>query len=202
MKRPIIAARVQFLIVAAQRYQSMMTELTVDSYRAYIEGARDALESALGAWQSRWNLNDAWVREIVLQTFTDWRFFRGRVGAEWCGSGTAVPANWPRFTSAPWYPDVSREDFERATIVALRRWIGAVERERRERASKWGAKSEESDELDIRSPEHLDWLARYQVGREGMGDIWRSLQSDSRTRRAVEQAIQRSAEGIGLTLRT
>jgi hypothetical protein len=55
---------------------------------------------------------------------------------------------------------------------------------------------------DKRNPEHLYWLARYQVRHESPAAIWRSLPArDNRTRRAVEKAIGDAARAIGLTRR-
>ncbi len=207
MKRVLISARIDFLAIAAKLYPQLIGDLADEPYQLFCSDARAAEKcKAVLRWQRQWRLSNAWITEIAADTMRHWRFFGGKVGREWCAFGTPVAAFCPRFVSAQWYPDTSADDFRRKTIAALDAWIDKIEQSNRavvvDEAGEEAA-AEQCDDLPPapKAREHFTWLAKYQVGRESIGDIWRELEGDQRGRRAVELAIRRAAQGIGLALR-
>jgi hypothetical protein len=93
---------------------------------------------------------------------------------------------------APNVTTTTYAEYEAQIIDQCRQaWGRAVSRARALGAEKTPAK---------RTPEHYEWLARYQCGNKSMRDIWRDL-PDQRKYDAVKRAIERAATEIDLTLR-
>ncbi len=135
------------------------------------------LKAVLVAWGGRWHLDTEWVYDAALGQLMAWSEHPDATR-----SAAAVDLKWTHFPAAAWFPaggenrrfsfehegwdwltqtadmarDVIRADFERA----LDEYFSAktLERER----SGWRGKPVELRSLAL----HLQWLARYQVGRE------------------------------------
>jgi hypothetical protein len=109
-----------------------------------------------------------------------------------------VQASFP-FEHPAWDPTMdTRTEFEKSAKDLFQKSLGAYCDLVEAAAIDQGLRKTRSK----RTPEHYRWLARFQVKGESPADIWRSLPTgDSRSRRAVEKAIQEAARDIGLTLR-
>lgn len=171
----------------------------------------DDPEATIAAWQARWNLRDAWLADVARQTLrARFRYHaRGRtllIGVNGPPPGLFVTptcrnVHAGRLLGLPlddlyWNPsDETRADARSRLIRAVDAELDRVE------ADVAGSPAPR------KSPEHFDWLARYQVlGVSGLS-IARTLPTRNpdtipeQAARRVQKAIVVTARLIGLSLR-
>lgn len=186
-----------------ESYQSLMAPMAevpdepTDDFDG--EAFLDRFFPHLLLWQLRYHLTDPWCGDVVFDLA-----FLGRLGDK-CIAPKLDPSQLKqeygltplRFELRTWdFTDSTRETFEAQARAAFEQALHDYcdDAERKARDLNFERVPEK------RNPEHFRWLARYQVKGESAGDIWRSLNGDSRSRRAVEKAIRDTASDIGLTL--
>jgi len=178
----------------------------------------EQLKSALVAWGERWHLDLEWAYNAALAQLMAWSEHPDATRAT-----AAADLKWTRFPAAAWFPvgggnrrfvfehdgwdwltqtadmarDAIRADFERA----LNDYFNARSAERKR--SGWRGETVELRSLAL----HLQWLARYQVGREPWPQIaaaanrqFLSGRKAPVTARRVSHAVKKAAKFLGLRL--
>lgn len=170
-----------------------------------------SIRRKLRGWAQRWHLTDRWCRNTALGLLLFLRYHAAMERPqEFTWKGTAPDVMKPAIPLCPEFSFLVRPGWD---VLAMTRDAfeakvrGAFQEalkeycDRREVAAR--AHGLQKAPAEKRTLEHYRWLARYQVKGESFADIWRSLpQGDDRDRRAVEVAIHRTADEVGLTLRT
>jgi hypothetical protein len=206
---PLAVRRRYFLAVVFEIEPQSLSELTDPLFYAddseddpvNVFRLADALCKHLAAWQRRWHLADQWCFETALTFLRSHDHSSGAMAhallclsewfkefAQFCGVVSCDTR--PELEALTWDPSrITWANFEQELSAYRNRIEASVSAQGFEKTP------------DKRNPEHHRWLARYQVKGKSVADIWRSLNGDNRTSRAVEKAVQDTADDIGLTLR-
>ena len=170
--------------------------------------ARRQFEDKLQAWGTRWNLTDAWILDAASNLLRTWYPDQPRRRLLWHYPTAQIPEilrakersfrfqhwRWP--IEAAWTREMFHENILAKFERELDEYCERIERLAAERGikphrSKRGRSGSEF--------EHYHWLAKYQLGLASAAEL---AKSSGVTVRAVQDALKRTAEEIGLHRRT
>lgn len=184
---------------------------TEDVFHPYAQGPTLVAQKALTAWGKTWNLEAAWVLDLVLRSMLNWaknpRVLQSRTWQSPAADVRELPAEVPEpptITLPEFSPSSMAASFYREAVLKLceeaieeyvQDVLSAYDGEEKDGKKRWATSTEVKS-----NPEHYDWLVRYQVRRESYANIARSCETKTSSQ-TVTEAVKRTAQLAIIKLR-